>query len=380
MIEMVVEEEWVTNISFSPLDSNKDINIRTGTTARPILPLLHQVRYNAHTKSQPWTPSTSNLAKMNYEELLRRQKFVNQTIVGTTRTTTKHRRRPGLELLGFLRIPKTGSTSLLSWAVNASHQGPHYQCFFGPRNKIIKSSPQLLFHQQQNYLYCPHRVYEKTVDFWANEVLPKLVGNRTRTRTFGLRLFTIIRDPFDRLVSYFYYARRIYPHWSSSSTSRQNEAILANDIERWMELLATEESPSFHLPYQRGALIETTNWDLATSWILQEGDTPAPRVLVVIQECFEASLLLLTETFPDYFDTEATKAHLTAEQRQRHNAKNQSQQVETSSLATLRERAKGWFANDFDFYQTATVQFRNRLITSNVDPAIADDCLQKIGS
>jgi hypothetical protein len=49
-------------------------------------------------------------------------------------------------------------------------------------------------------------------------------------------------------------------------------------------------------------------------------------------------------------------------------------------LATLRERAKGWFANDFDFYQTATVQFRNRLITSNVDPAIADDCLQKIGS
>ena len=398
---------------FSNNNMNATIQSTTETTSNCCshLPLHHRIRYNLSSNIIEIKKSKRRQRPNDHEKFLRRQALVNLTTRFATASTAPTKELPArVELLGFLRVPKTGSTALLSWAESASHHGPHYQCLLGPRNNNNHSSlPSTLF-QKDHYLECPHRVYEKTVAFWSDELIPMLAqmnnnnDNKNKEkqqqgdREFGLRLFTILRDPFDRLVSYFYYARKIYPNWSWSSTTRQNALILADDLEGWMELLATEESHSFHLPYQRGALMETDDWDLATQWIRpqhsQEQPSPnsRPHVFVVIQECFEASVWLLTETFPEYFDWDATRKYLeeTEQQQQRtrhqtnsHGERHQSPHSEARNqvdLGALRERAKAWFINDFVFYQAAKEQFQKRLIASHVDPAIVNSCLQKMGS
>lgn len=350
------------------------------TTDIPLL--VHTIRYNPAPKKKEdlwkpsWTPPQKKKNKTTadkHAEQMRRLHFVNETMTTAIATNGK----PGPELLGFLRIPKTGSTSLLTWAANASHSGPHYSCFLGPREQLLPD----VFHKG-HFLDCPHRVYEKTVTEWASKVLPKIVDTRDggdyssppRKQDFQLRLFTIVRDPFERLVSYFQYVRRIYPTWSFAATPLQNATILADDLDGWLNLLATEDSRAFHLPYQKGALMETDDWDLATRRIGGGGDEALSNVLVVIQECFEASVWLLTEMFPDYFDSKATAIYLQAEQ-ERHNSKSRYQQVGQEQHHKLRQQAKTWFAKDFRFYETAKDQFKVRLVHSKVDREVVDSCL-----
>ena len=141
-----------------------------------------------------------------------------------------------------------------------------------------------------------------------------------------------------------------------------------------MELLATEPSKAFHLPYQKNALIEA-NFSIATRLI--QGSSP--RVFTVIQECFEASVMLLSETYPDFFSASGTMTFLNSSETQQ-NAKSRFQTRNQKELCRLRDHAEMWFADDFTFYKAAVEQFRGRLERSSLDRAVVDQCFRTLDS
>jgi len=422
LMDFIIQPKQKTSISFPSNSKNAGGVSSAVITSRTGLPLLHR----------GWDRQSKEYQRQTEQDEIRQRLTMVEETTRTDGLGTElsHPTTP-MELLGFIRISKTASTSLLTWAANVSHNGPHYQCFLGPMasaadgtaNTASSSSSLRLpsqFHES-HFLDCAHRVYERTVSIWNNIIIPQLMlsttTNTTTTTTtsndnnyrredrmqparFGLRLFTIVRDQFDRLVSYFHFARKIYPTWSYASTKLQNEAILNNDLEKWMELLATEEQRSFHLPYQKGALIESKDWDLATQWIQPKIKTnqttmiPANRpkktstttttipanIFVVLLECFEASVWLQTETFPNYFDAEATERYLNIDPETRNRNTKYKPSKESEALPLIRRKAKVWFAKDFDFYEAAMQQFKQRLLTSRVDPHLVQSCLEKLDS
>lgn len=350
----------------------------------------HVVRHNPFNRSATWDPALLIGAKKkilkNIVEKSERWQWIQDTFLpkGVYNTAHPVKTDKSMSMLGFLRVPKTGSTSVLTWAAAARKMGSHFECFFGSLDQNSEL-PSPFF--EQHLLDCPHRTYEDTVLEWAVDVLPKVIDGephhngvstkgqeqrrrRTRPRDFSLRIFTMLRDPFDRLVSYFQYVHRIYPVWSYMSTPEQNATILANNMTGWMHLLATQPSKAFHLPYQKDAMIEA-NFSIATELI--QGSSP--RVFTVIQECFEASVLLLTETFPEFFSASATQSFLNSSNT-KHNTKSRFQTRDQEGLCRLRQMAEIWFADDFQFYDTALEQFRHRLARSSVDSKVIQDCFR----
>ena len=350
-------------------------------------PAEHMARYDpnqTNATSSRWLPSwigNNNTRRGTMEHVLGDQekwKAIERDFLTASDNappaTTRHAKIP---LLGFLRIPKTGSTSLLAWAAVASRRGPHFECFLGSKTTDSKHNlfPESFY--RQHYLHCPHRTYETTVWHWARRVLPNLIQESVDSgpKTFSLQFFTILRDPFDRLVSYFQYVQRIYPTWSHVSTPEQNATILANNLSGWMELLAAQGSEAFHLPYQKSAMTEA-DWGAATD-DLSVTDEPK-RVLVVLQECFEASIWLLTETFPEFFAANETQAFLRSAGT-RYNTKSRFQTRNNQrELLQLRQRAQVWFADDFRFYEAAVTQFQARLAASHVDSEVVQECFRTL--
>lgn len=185
----------------------------------------------------------------------------------------------------------------------------------------------------------------------------------------------MVRDPFDRLVSLFHYVQRIYPNWSQISTPEQNATILANNMSGWMELLHMQGTKCFFVPYQKGAIFES---DFATATRLIQGQIP--RVFTVVQECFEASLWLLTDRFPAFFERNMTEAFLNNSNNIRRNTKSRFQQRSSDEMAILRSKAKVWFADDFTFYEAAMMEFRKHLAASRVAKHVQDECFQVLDS
>jgi hypothetical protein len=283
------------------------------------------------------------------------------------------------KMLAFIRIPKTGSSSLLSW-VASDGRTPHLKCVFGPLNHKEYYPKEF----NQDTLLCPHRTYTATVLNWAKNTLPLFhpqtqqssLQTITEEQYYSLQCFTVVRDPYDRLVSHFYYSRRIYPNWSRMSTPQQNATILANNISGWMELLHHEGGTPYHFHYQKGMFVDKDT-DLSKAVTLIQGDSP--RIFTVIQECLEASMLLLAERYPQFFSMDTTKRFLNASNSEnRQNTKSKLQKEDATELRGLRAKAKTWFEDDFNFYDTAVHQFRSHLAKSNVDQSVVQECIKKL--
>jgi hypothetical protein len=119
------------------------------------------------------------------------------------------------------------------------------------------------------------------------------------------------------------------------------------------------------------------NVDTAIS--LVQGD--APRVLTLITECFEASLFLLVDRYPQFFSTRATHAFLNASfirNARRNTVDNDQGDAHQDDMHELRVKAMTWFYEDHLFYDAAVDQFRQHLTASNVEPSIVKDCKQRL--
>jgi hypothetical protein len=141
------------------------------------------------------------------------------------------------------------------------------------------------------------------------------------------------------------------------------------DLWGWMESLHRIGSNDPSLPYQMHFFDETLEDALA----LIKGHKP--RILTLVQECFEASLLLLQERFPRFISPRVTQYIRSHEQR---NHVKRTELLNTSSRASLRDHAKVWFSDDFVFYDAAVKQFRRHLLSSTVNTSIVEQCFRNL--
>jgi hypothetical protein len=143
-----------------------------------------------------------------------------------------------------------------------------------------------------------------------------------------------------------------------------------------MELLHHEGGTPYHYHYQKGMFVDKDT-DLSKAVTLIQGDSP--RIFTVIQECLEVSMLLLVERYPQFFSMDTTKRFLNASNSEnRQNTKSKFQKKDATELRGLRAKAKTWFEDDFQFYDTAVHQFRRHLAKSNVDPSVVQECFEKL--
>lgn len=226
-------------------------------------------------------------------------------------------------------------------------------CMFGriPRSVHVNKDRQ-----------CPHIDYHALRSTW--EKLPMMDrSSSSSSRHYSFKAFTIVREPFDQLRSYFYFVRKRMLKDSDSKrnandggyptakfTREQYKHLVSGDFASWLQVLHVQDQEGKLLirPYQ---FLDRQNVDKAIALI--EGDSP--DVIVLINECYETSLRLL-ETIRPFPAPRAIDTFLQSGRIGREN-----QDYDKDEATPLREKAKIWFADDYKFYNAAVKQFRKFL-------------------
>ncbi|KAL7554669.1 hypothetical protein ACHAWF_018160 [Thalassiosira exigua] len=207
---------------------------------------------------------------------------------------------------------------------------------------------------------CVHLWYEDAAEDFAevasefSAAVPVEYGLHSSDGRIRPRWFSMVRDPYERLVSLFHYSKR--DHLDHGFTSEQRKYIRTNDFEAWMRSLATDQHRFVAEQYMR-----FNDTDLEGALTLISGDDPT--IVPLINECFEASLRLLLERFRlsenETIGREYIAAFARYSREQRPNAGRYDRALSVNE--TLRGRAMEWFGDDFEFYDHAVRQFRSMM-------------------
>lgn len=291
---------------------------------------------------------------------------------------------PSNELLLFARISKTSSTSIMNFLrfgdrglVSAKDLMPNkssdytndiYECMFVPRNEIRNNSK---YPEKNEGDDCPHVEY-----LHMKEELLERFSSSNDTNYLYVHPFTMVRNPFDRLVSFFYYMQWAIPEWTASEA--QDKLILSNDFPGWIEKLhqefgtdAMEKDDPLGIPYQHEALHH--EFDTAVSLIKGED----PEVLVLISECTEASMRLLAEKKPQFFDEKAVEQFLRTSEAKANGSRSKNTE-RPFNVTHMKDIHKRYFQRDWEFYAIAVEQFIMSLQGSNLKQSEIDECIKKL--
>jgi hypothetical protein len=93
-----------------------------------------------------------------------------------------------------------------------------------------------------------------------------------------------------------------------------------------------------------------------------------PRILALVQDCFEASLLLLQEQFPQFISPSPRAIRYFQDDQTKKNQHEKPELLNASSRASLREKAK----------VAAVKQFRTHLLSSSVNASIVEECSRNL--
>eukprot|EP00527_Entomoneis_sp_CCMP2396_P004589 CAMPEP_0198147862 /NCGR_PEP_ID=MMETSP1443-20131203/38213_1 /TAXON_ID=186043 /ORGANISM="Entomoneis sp., Strain CCMP2396" /LENGTH=276 /DNA_ID=CAMNT_0043812365 /DNA_START=104 /DNA_END=934 /DNA_ORIENTATION=- len=207
---------------------------------------------------------------------------------------------------------------------------------------------------------CFHSYYEDMMEHIArfssnlSQSIPVGSGFHNVTANDGqlkLKWLTMVRDPYDRLVSLFHYSKRDY--LDHDFTKEQEKYLESDDMESWMQSLT---KPKHHYISHQYMRLNYTSLDGAISLI--EGEDPT--MFTLINECFEASLRLLMENFwlSDSTETETVDpVTKVVESGKLHNVgKYANRSVHQED--PLRAKARVCFQDDFEFFDHAVRQFQ----------------------
>jgi len=315
--------------------------------------------------------------------------------------------KSNLDFVGFIRIPKTGSTTMtkflhrspslfrwlsyLSVMPDRSILGP-VSCIFGHPLSLahVGSNYDVDFYQTDSWFNCPHVSYPQLVKKWSESLdlwTPPAAAvldedAKEGNFNFSLQSFTVVREPFDRLVSLFYYMRNENIMRGGQNrkgflldhiTDAQYHRLKENDFNGWMELLYEE----CVLGRDCGILafqFEYMDRDLGTALDLISGDgqdNGPPKVIAVVHECYEVSLHLLSETI-DGITSEDVDVFINSNHF--HSNSNKKAYADTD-FESLRVKAREWFQDEYAFYDAATRQFQKYISMSKIDHALLEGCV-----
>jgi len=266
----------------------------------------------------------------------------------------------------FVRIPKTGSTSLW-WFMNdysnlenfreyfksfkgiSDRQLKLFSCMFGPPTHSDDSLDSGDSGQ------CLHMVYGRLRAIWNTASHIWMEQEFARTNVDNIRVtmetFTMVRDPFDRLRSLFdyIYDRSDDGTWEEENTKAQYARVLDGDFAGWMELIFLEDS----IPLDPQYTYIDEDVDKAIELITGN----SPNVTILVNECFEASLRLLAQkvslqpgSVEEFIQSDDFQTNIS----ERNN-------VTQATMAELRERSKNHLPNEYKFYNAAVEQFKRQL-------------------
>jgi hypothetical protein len=316
------------------------------------------------------------------------------------------------QFLGFIRITKTGSTSLLRFlnsarrlqtldrymrhaafkdqlgkegimAMKTTYLTP--PCAFGHHLLIGQTAPSKSYTGDQ----CQHLTYYQFVSnfvrsldyyrFGENET----AADRPIVRV-SLDLTTIVREPVERYLSYFHYWRKIYPAWNATAQPKEREALVAGDFEEFLRQVAALSRRGVN-SFQQYEYLASPSADYAIDLIRDR------RVLPLLNDCFNASLLLLADLYPEFVSynetlrfVESGTSVTNARSQSEVNAsfwRNRGLEPEKEfDLDRVKSRARAWLANEYRFYEASVHAFVQILLASRVNRDEVRNCVRRLGS
>lgn len=346
----------------------------------------------------------------------------------------------------FVRIPKTGSTSLLSYLHTESGMTlleklvskSEWLERFGPQySKLHREVRKSMLREHAIALFCAHfpASYLETLpdsftdrkaeikfassyqNAWhmqcQHEPLQHLVRSYEQSLDFAappkeevvLRPFTMVREPLARLRSLFHYVEKRCNHrfWAQLFTDQQYETLCSGDYKKWLELIGNENlRKRVTQPKPSSTIVKADDpvrdkygdeeWlhmsqyrflhdDIDEATAMVEGDSPA--VLVLLNECFEASVRIMEHKFKlppgsgdqfinsNHYRKNTDKGNLKLNDGDRTTDGNPAESPQTSRR--LKEVARIWFEEDYKLFDAAVANFRRQLVLADIDPESLDE-------
>ena len=231
------------------------------------------------------------------------------------------------------------------------------------------------FYQTNSWFNCPHVPYpsvvkkwSKSLDLWTSPAAAVLDEDaKAGNFNFSLQAFTVVREPFNCLVSLFYYMRKEVIWRKGRLTDVQYHRMKENDFNGWMELLYEE----CVLGRDCGILafqFEYIDRDLGTALDLISGDgqdNGLPKVFAVVNECYEVSLHLLSETIDGIISEDVD---VFIDSTHFHSNSNKKAYAD-KDFEILRVKAREWFQDEYAFYDAEYISM------SKIDNALLEGCV-----
>jgi hypothetical protein len=318
---------------------------------------------------------------------------------------------PTVELVGVIHASQTATVRLAEFLRNRTVTGsaslsqrgpvsggavgtaePLAGCIFGPQRPSMSDG--------RGQRPCPLSRYASLVESWAKSLdrladsstpagsVPLSNSNEESSSAQLIRVsftpVTFVRDPLERWVSF-------YREWRNASHEYRRQLGDLALQERLNDGATLEEFLQYvsDLAYQSRSLLTLEQYqhvaaDPRRAIGAVTGGTP--RVLVLIQECWDASLHLLASRFA--FVTAGTDDDGVTESMGDEAASSESTfgDADTDSEAhvgeevgeDLRRKARRWFAGDYHYYDASVERFHQLLAVSSVPASSIDRCRKRL--
>jgi hypothetical protein len=263
----------------------------------------------------------------------------------------------------FIRIPKTGSTSILHFlhdysglrplnaylpAAQSNKHSSYAVCAFG-------SLPSNVTTGRGN---CAHYNYQQHLQMM--EGLGKYLPPHN-DKNMKVQPFTIVREPFEQMQSLFYYTKKVkweFQHYSN----RTKRLIQSGDLEGYLRFRSlAKQTPLTGASAQQWQFLNGTSFQSAVEAI-ESGE-----VLALLNECFEASLRLVEHLFSPVVKAGAVDAFLASPNVR---ANRGSYYGNSSNQKLLQEKVRMWYHKEYQFYNAAVKKFQQQWAGAGLNASV----------